>query len=83
MYTACTVLNVEGCWAPSVHANCNHNEVAALLKRSLAPTPTAGENSRVPVLSVFRNLRALAKRWGGSRWSHLETAQSYSGALRR
>jgi len=83
MYTACTVLNVEGCWAPSVHANCNHNEVAALLKRSLAPTPTADENSRVPVLSVFRNLRALAKRWSGSRWSHLETAQSYSGALRR
>jgi hypothetical protein len=82
MYTACA-LSIEGCWAPSVHANCNHNEVAALLKRSLAPTPLADPSCRDPVLSVFKILRALARRWGGSRWSYLETAQSYSGALRR
>jgi hypothetical protein len=38
MFTAwCS--QIEGCWVPSVHADCNHNEVSALLKRSLAPTP--------------------------------------------
>lgn len=82
MYTACTV-PVEGCWAPSVHADCNHNEIHALLKRSLGPTPTADPDARHPVSNVFRRLRVLARNWGGSRWSYLETAQSYSGLLRR
>lgn len=81
MYTACNV-QIEGCWAPSVHANCNHNEVAALLKRSLAPTPIADPKARGPVLAVFATLRRLARNWGGSRWSYLETAHSYSGAMR-
>jgi len=84
MYTACNMGDIiEGCWAPSVHANCNHNEIAALLKRSLAPTPTADPGSRLPVLRVFKRLGVLARRWGGQRWSYLETAQSYSGLLRR
>lgn len=82
MYTAWTS-PIEGCWAPSVHANCNHNEVAALLKRSLAPTPTADEACRQPCLKWFRNFRRVARAFGGSRWSDLETAQSYSGSLRR
>jgi hypothetical protein len=84
MYTACNIGSlIEGCWAPSVHANCNHNEIFALLKRSLAPTPWADPLQRKPVLAVFRRLRSIVRRWGGSRWSHLETAQSYTGALRR
>jgi hypothetical protein len=82
MYTAWAA-PIEGCWVPSVHANCNHNEVVALLKRSLGPTPTAGLSARQPVLYWFRKLRGLARRYGGQRWTHLETAQSYSGALRR
>lgn len=82
MYTAC-FLQIEGCWAPSVHANCNHNEVAALLKRSLAPTPLADPCNRTKVLRVFSRFKDHARTWGGSRWSYLETAQSYKGMLRR
>lgn len=82
MYTACSP-NIEGLWVPSVHANCNHNEVFALLKRSLAPTPLADPKARLPVLKVFRDLKRLAGYWGGNKWSHLETALSYTGALRR
>jgi hypothetical protein len=82
MYTACSP-NIEGLWAPSVHANCNHNEVSALLKRSLAPTPLASPSERVPVLRVFRHLRRICGRYSGVQWSHLETALSYSGSLRR
>lgn len=82
MYTAwCS--QIEGCWVPSVHANCNHNEIAALLKRSLAPTPLADERSRLPVLREFKKLRNIARRYGGYKWSHLETAESYTGLLRR
>lgn len=74
---------IEGCWVPSVHADCNHNEIAALLMRSLGPTPCSAESARGPVHAVFRKLRMVSRRYGGSRWSHLETAQSYTGALRR
>lgn len=81
MYTAWKS-PIEGTWVPSVHANCNHNEVVALLKRSLAPTPTADVSSRAPCLRWFRRLAGVAKRYSGSRWSFLETAQSYSGTLR-
>lgn len=83
MYTVWAAGNIEGCWVPSVHTNCNHNETHALLKRSLAPTPCADKTERIPVLKWFRKLRYVAKRFGGERWSHLETAQSYTGLLRR
>jgi hypothetical protein len=82
MYTACST-QIEGTWVPSVHADCNHNEIAALLKRSLAPTPKAGVDSRLPVIRVFNRIRKLTRGYGGERWSYLETANSYSGALRR
>lgn len=77
------VAAVPGTWVPAVHANCWHNEVAALLKRSLGPTPESAEASRGPVLRMFRRLRRVASRYGGSRWGYLETAQSYTGVLRR
>lgn len=86
MYSVCTVGHLpeaEGTWVPSVHMNCNHNEVAALLKRSLAPTPCAGVVERLPVLRWFRRLRMVARAYSGERWSHLEVAQSYTGLLRR
>lgn len=86
MYTAWAATTspyTEGCWVPSVHANCNHNEVVSLLKRSLGPTPLAGELERLPVIRQFKRLANVARAFGGSRWSHLETAQSYTGLLRR
>jgi hypothetical protein len=67
-----------GTWVPAVHAKCHHNEVAALLKRSLAPTPTPVPGQEAPVLAVFRTLRRVAGRYRGQRWGYLETAQSYS-----
>jgi hypothetical protein len=72
-----------GTWVPAVHAKCHHNETAALLKRSLAPTPTPIPGREAPVLAVFRTLRRVAGRYGGQRWGYLETAQSYSGAMCR
>lgn len=82
MQTA-AVVAVPGTWVPAVHANCWHNEVAALLMRSLGPTPGSAEGGRRPVLESFRILRRVASRYGGSRWDYLETAQSYTGELRR
>lgn len=82
MYTAWQSKR-EGCWVPSVHADCNHNEIAALLLRSLGPTPDSVESARAPVLEVFRHLRMVSRRYSGSRWSYLETAHSYTGAMRR
>lgn len=82
MYTVCTN-PVEGCWVPTVHTNCSHNEIAALLKRSLAPTTLAGPSERLPVIRVFASLARIARSWGGCKWSHLETAESYTGLLRR
>lgn len=82
MQTSC-VTAVPGTWVPAVHANCWHNEVAALLMRSLGPTPESAEPGRRPVLRAFRRLRMVAGRYGGSRWDYLETANSYTGLLRR
>lgn len=82
MYSA-IVAAAPGTWVPAVHANCWHNEVAALVKRSLGPTPGSDEEARLPVLREFRLLRRMASRYCGQRWDYLETAQSYTGALRR
>lgn len=68
---------------PSVHADCSHNEIVALCKRSLAPTPLAGVAERLPTLHAFSRLRSIARRYGGYKWSYLETAESYTGLLRR
>lgn len=86
MYTAWPATHadiLQGCWVPSVHANCNHNEAHALLKRSLGPTPLAEPARRLPVLAVFGSLRRIAKRFGGEKLTHLATAMTYTGALRR
>lgn len=77
------VHTIPGVWVPSVHAACNHNEYVALMKRTLAPTPEPAESCLARLADVFRRLRAVARRYGGERWSYLETAQSYTGALRR
>lgn len=75
---------LPGTWVPGVHANCAHNEIVALQKRSLAPLlrpadrPLSGGIPR-----VFSRMRGIARSYGGKRWSYLETAESYSGSLRR
>lgn len=72
-----------GTWVPAVHSVCSHNEALALLKRTLGPTPSTDVGARAPVFRSFRWLRSVCTRYTGQRWTLLETAQSYSGSLRR
>jgi hypothetical protein len=75
---------LEGTWVPGVHANCHHNERAALLHRVLGPLPWPDDRPVGPRFSLaFRSLRRLGGRYCGYKWSHLETAQSYTGAMCR
>jgi hypothetical protein len=75
---------LPGTWTPGVHANCGHNERAALLMRSLAPNPLPdGARLGAEFRAVFGRLRGLARAYCGTAWSYLETAESYSGRLRR
>lgn len=75
---------MPGTWVPGVHANCTHNEVAALKMRSLGSHPgLAYPRVGSGVASSFSQLRRIARRYPGQRWSDLETAESYTGALRR
>jgi len=78
------VTGVEGTWVPGVHANCEHNEASALTTRTLGPVPPqVHQEPGRPVTRVWSRLRALGRRFPGVKWSHLTTAQTYSGALRR
>jgi len=75
---------LPGTWCPGVHANCSHNEEAALRLRSLAELPygldyDVGEWSG----GVFNRLARIARAYDGRRWSLVETALSYSGSMRR
>lgn len=75
---------VPGTWVPLIHSPCPHNEVAAILKRSLGRHPPQvdaplGHEAR----AVFARLARLAGLYDGGTWSHLETALSYKGAMRR
>jgi hypothetical protein len=81
MFTACHI-SEPGLWVPQVHADCNHNEIAALLLRSMGPTPAPAESSWVRLHEVSRDFVRLARRYDGNKWTHLETAFSYTGALR-
>lgn len=78
-----SVAPFPGVWVPRVHGVCYHNEIAALVKRSLGPTPDSVEAARPPVLDAFRRIRMVSSRYSGQRWDYLETAQSYTGAMRR
>lgn len=83
MAVAC-VSGMPGTWVPQVHASCIHNEIAAFKLRSLGSLP---KSATYPVGRDFtwtlRRLRGISRRYGGSRWTYLETAQSYSGSMRR
>lgn len=82
MFTA-GVSTVPGTWVPTVHSGCHHNEYAALVKRTLAPTPEPGDPSCRRLQTAFRKLCAVARRYRGLRWDYHTTAQSYTGSLRR
>jgi len=73
---------LPGTWVPGVMANCNHNEIAALKLRSLAPIPTI-ELLGADYREVFRHLRRLVKAYDGLGWGLRQTAESYTGSLRR
>lgn len=74
----------EGCWVPSVHSVCPHNEIAALLRRSLAPLPArVFEEVGPSVQRCFRTLVSMASRYPESTWGHLQVAHTYTGAMRR
>jgi len=74
---------VRGTWVPAVHANCYHNEVRALVTRSLKPTPGPAEGGRAHLRRAFEQIKRVASRYGGQQWGYDETAHSYTGALRR
>lgn len=75
---------LPGTWVPLVHANCHHNEIAALAKRSLARLPAGlTPNISESVLGVYSRLRSISRRYREPAWSLLETADSYSGAMGR
>jgi hypothetical protein len=82
MRTACPLPGIG--WVPGVHAVCPHNEIAALVKRSLGPVPpqvfgALGQTVRTEV----RRLRRFVRRYDEGKWTHLQTALTYSGALQR
>jgi len=75
---------VPGTWAPGVHANCTHNEIAALCLRSLAPLPHPDDRRPGELFNLaFGRIAAICRRYCGSKWSDLRTAQSYSGSMGR
>lgn len=76
-------LKIPGLWVPDVHANCEHNVVAALQLRSLGSYPPPADPRLPAVERAFRGLYRLLKGYGGERWSLEKTAQSYSGSLGR
>lgn len=83
MRTACAV-GLEATWIPTVHAACCCNERAALLWRVLGPLPWPDDRPVGPGFSLaFASLRELAGRYCGYKWDYMQTAESYTGRLRR
>jgi len=73
---------VEGFWAPAVHANCLHNEEAALRLRTLGETPEDPDDTSYFSSEIAR-LRNLVRRCNVMRFTREEVVGSYSGRLRR
>jgi hypothetical protein len=75
---------LAGTFIPVVHRSCPHNELAALALRTMGPLPPeVFDGLPRRTLRVWAQLRRFARRYDQGSWSHLETAMSYSGALRR
>jgi len=76
---------VEGAWVPQVHRACAHNEVEALKLRLFgsALPPEVFQDVSGEVRGVFARLRSLSRRYNEGKWTLSETAESYTGLLRR
>jgi len=71
----CHVPDLLGGWVPAIHANCVHNEVAALLLRTLGPTPV---DPGSPFLKdEYATLRKLARKLGVARWTRERVVSSF------
>lgn len=76
--------NMPGTFVPVVHRCCPHNELAALVLRAMGPVPPqVFGHLPARTLRCWKQLQRFCSRYDGGSWSHLETAESYSGALRR
>lgn len=81
MRSACSL---PGFQVPGVHAVCPHNEIAALVKRSLGPIPCPVDMPLgQTVCTELLRLRRLVRAYEGGSWTHLQTALSYGGAMKR
>jgi len=80
----CHVPEIRGCWAPVIHSNCWHNERAALLLRSLSPTPmyAEGEEAHPYLVQAYRQIARVARYSNVSRLSGEEVVHRYKGAMR-
>nr|AWY11001.1 RNA-dependent RNA polymerase [Sclerotinia sclerotiorum umbra-like virus 1] len=75
------VPSVDGLWAPAVHANCVHNEEAALRLRTLGPTPADPVCAELD--KAFARVGVLLSRLGIQRWTKQQVVESYSGRMRQ
>nr|UEP19812.1 RNA-dependent RNA polymerase [Sclerotinia sclerotiorum umbra-like virus 1-U] len=75
------VPSVDGLWAPAVHANCVHNEEAALRLRTLGPTPADPVCAELD--KAFARVGVLLSRLNIQRWTKQQVVESYSGRMRQ
>lgn len=77
------VPQAEGIWSPMVHSDCQHNELASLALRTMAPTPPGPHEYDETTLGLFREMRRMVEKLNVQRMGLLDVAMSYGGALRR
>jgi len=81
MMYRCWVPGVDGLWAAGVHANCLHNEVAALKMRTLGPTPVEPDNPNFA--KPFKKLGIFLRKLQIERMTLEGVVATYTGRLRR
>lgn len=81
MMYRCWVPSLDGLWTAGVHANCLHNEEAALRMRTLGPTPDEPVNPDFE--TTFKRLGVMLVRCQVERMTLEEVVATYTGRLRR
>lgn len=75
---------VPGTFVPVCNRDCPHNEATALVLRSFGQVPAQVFARLAPRSAYYwKKLRGFARRYDDGAWTWLETANSYSGLLRR
>jgi len=75
---------LPGTFVPTCNRSCPHNEVTALAMRSMGPVPQQVFEPASPgAVGVWEELTLFARRYRDGAWSWKETAESYTGILRR